>query len=79
MPLNDASIEALGFIVAGGLITVVVAIVLLLRSGRTVPLPPIRWRPHARRDGDDQAHPGADAGRHRPPGDGDRLHQAAHP
>lgn len=79
IPFNDAGLAALGFIVVGGLVAVVAAIVLLVRSGRTVSLPLIRWRPHARREGEDQAPSPAGDTRRRPAGDGDRLHQATHP
>lgn len=77
MPTNDAAIEALCFIVTGGLVAVVVATVVLVRSGRTVEVPSIQWRPHARRDGE----PGRQAARGPPrtAGDGGRMHHAARP
>lgn len=39
-----AEIEVLGWIVAAALIAVSAATVFLIRSGRTVPLPGMRWR-----------------------------------
>ncbi len=77
MPTNDAAVEALGFLVTGGLIASVVATVVLFRSGRTVEVPSIRWRPRARRDGD-ATGPSAREPR-RPARDGDHLHHAARP
>ena len=46
---------------------------------RTVSLPLIQWRPHARREREDQGPSPAGGARRRPAGDGDGLHQAAHP
>lgn len=43
-PTDQAEIEALGWIVAGALVVVIAAVWLLIRSGRSVSLPGIRWR-----------------------------------
>lgn len=74
--MTATGIEALGWIVAGSLIAVIAAIVFLIRSGRTVPPPSLRWRsrllhraPPAARDllpGAGNRHPGARATRTSP-------------
>lgn len=48
-PTGEAEIEVLGWIVGGALIAVLAATVLLIRSGRAVPLPGLAWRSRLRR------------------------------
>ncbi len=62
-PTDQAGIEALGWIVTVALVTVIAAIVLLIRSGRTVPPSP---RQHSR-----PLHRTPPAARDDPPADRD--------
>lgn len=66
---NQAQLEVLGWIVIGALAVVIAAVVALIRSGRAVSLPLIRWRspltgrkPVARREGRPGAAPGGRSG-----------------
>lgn len=47
-PTSQAELEVLGAIVAGALLAVIAAIVILILTGRTVPVPGIRWRSRLR-------------------------------